>query len=76
MSLEVNENKTILAIIPFLGGRYGLNSDVLLQEFGKRIRDLCKQKFGEVATANQVICDALCSMFLIVCGCHSLPTGL
>lgn len=47
VSLEINEDKTILAIIPFLGGRYGLNSDIHLQEFGKRIQDLCKQKFGE-----------------------------
>jgi len=45
--LDINDSKTILAITPFLGGRYGLNSDSLLQEFGKEIRNICREKFGD-----------------------------
>lgn len=36
---KINE-KTTLAVIPFLGGRYGLNSDDLLQKFGEKIREI------------------------------------
>jgi hypothetical protein len=36
--IDINENKTLLVIIPFLGGRYGLNSDSLLDDFGKYLK--------------------------------------
>ena len=45
--IDINEGKTILAITPFLGGRYGLNSDELLKNFGKEISDICKKKFNK-----------------------------
>ncbi len=32
--LPVNGGKTILAVIPFLGGRHGLNSDLRIRQFG------------------------------------------
>ena len=32
--LPINDGKTILAIVPFLGGHYGLSSDVQLHDFG------------------------------------------
>ncbi len=32
--------RTILAVIPFFSGQYGLNSDALIQETGSRIREL------------------------------------
>jgi hypothetical protein len=43
----INENKTVLAITPFFGGRYGLNSDKLIQDFGNEIQSICKSKFGD-----------------------------
>jgi hypothetical protein len=46
VALNVNDDKTILVIIPFLGGTHGLNSDQLLQVFGKEIQNLCNSKFG------------------------------
>lgn len=45
--LNINEDKTILVITPFLAGRHGLNSDKLLQDFGKEIQHICRNKFGE-----------------------------
>lgn len=45
--VDINEGKTILAMLPFLGGRYGLNSDKLLQSFGEEMQNICKNKFGD-----------------------------
>jgi hypothetical protein len=42
----VNDGQTVLAITPFLGRRYGLNSDALLDAFGRRLRAICAEKFG------------------------------
>lgn len=36
----VEIDKTLLVVIPFFSGRYGLNSHYLLQEMGKRIKNL------------------------------------
>jgi len=34
------DNETTLVVIPFFSGRYGLNSNHLLQEMGERIAEL------------------------------------
>ena len=44
--LPINDGRTILAIVPFLGGPYGLNSDTQLGAFGQRIGQICTQAFG------------------------------
>ena len=44
--LKINDDRTILAITPFLGGRYGLNSDELLEQFGKDISNICMKMLG------------------------------
>ncbi|MFZ5796849.1 MAG: hypothetical protein ACOY3O_00335 [Thermodesulfobacteriota bacterium] len=44
---EINNGKTILVIIPFLTGRWGLNSYDLIEKFGSRISEICTNKFGE-----------------------------
>ena len=38
------DDDTLLVVIPFFGGRYGLNSNNLLQEMGNRIKKLLKEK--------------------------------
>jgi len=38
---KVNE-KTTLVVAPFMTSRFGLNSNVLIEKFGKRIRDVAK----------------------------------
>lgn len=43
----INEDQTILAITPFLGGRWGLNSDRLLEDFGRKLSALCDAEFGK-----------------------------
>ena len=43
----VNNGKTILVISPFLGGRYGLSSDVQIESFGRKISEICDQHFGQ-----------------------------
>lgn len=35
------DGHTTLVIVPFFSGPYGLNSDYLLEEMGKRIREIC-----------------------------------
>ena len=45
--LPVNSGKTILAITPFLGYRYGLNSDALQAGFGARLNEICATHFGK-----------------------------
>jgi len=37
------DEKTLLVVIPFFSGRYGLNSNHLLQEMGEKIRGLLKE---------------------------------
>lgn len=37
------DKSTLLVIIPFFSGRYGLNSDYLLQEMGGRIKGILEQ---------------------------------
>ena len=37
---HVKTDKTLIVIIPFFSGRYGLNSNYLLQEMGKEIKKL------------------------------------
>jgi len=44
--LEINKGQTILAIIPFLGTRYGLNSDGLLRDASKKIEEICTNQLG------------------------------
>ena len=44
--LPINDGKTILAITPFLGYRYGLNSDSLQSGFGKKLNEICISHFG------------------------------
>lgn len=39
---KINEGKTTLFVIPFLGGYYGLNSDELIQKMGNRIKEITK----------------------------------
>ncbi|MHB8790182.1 MAG: hypothetical protein ACYDBT_09905 [Desulfobulbaceae bacterium] len=43
---EINNGQTILAITPFLTGRWGLNSYELIEKFGSRISAICIKKFG------------------------------
>lgn len=43
----INGDETILAITPFLGGRYGLNSDELIKECGRILNSICSEKFGK-----------------------------
>lgn len=38
------DSNTLLVVIPFFSGRYGLNSNYLLQEMGNQIRKLLQQK--------------------------------
>ena len=45
--LPINDGKTILAITPFLGYRYGINSDELMSGFGNRLNEICVDRFGE-----------------------------
>lgn len=40
----VKVDKTLLIVIPFFSGRYGLNSDYLLQEMGNKIRGLLNSR--------------------------------
>ena len=44
--LNINNDKTILAITPFLGTRYGLNSDAQLRGFANKLLTICSEKFG------------------------------
>lgn len=44
--VAINDGKTILAISPFLGGRYGLSSDLQIENFGHRISAICNEQFG------------------------------
>lgn len=44
---RINDDRTILAITPFLGGRYGLSSDVLIARFGSRLAQICEDSFGD-----------------------------
>lgn len=50
----INNEKTLLAVVPFLGGASGLNSDVQLIAIGQRLQGLCSQHFGR----NWWDCDA------------------
>jgi len=43
----VNSDKTLLAVVPFLGGASGLHSDVQLDAIGRRLQELCSNHFGE-----------------------------
>ncbi len=45
--LPINDGRTILAIVPFLGGWHGLHSDMQLAAFGQRIGQICAQALGE-----------------------------
>ena len=45
--LPINYGRTILTIVPFLGGWHGLNSDMQLTAFGQRIGQICAQAFGK-----------------------------
>jgi len=40
------DNRTLLVVIPFFSGRYGLNSNHLLQEMGFRIKELMSSGFN------------------------------
>lgn len=40
LNWTVNENGTIVVVLPFLGNRNGLNKNVTIQKFGDRIREL------------------------------------
>ena len=40
LNWAVNKNGTIIVVLPFLGGRYGLVKNVSIQKFGDRIREL------------------------------------
>lgn len=40
----VKVDKTLLVVVPFLSGRYGLNSNHLLQEMGNKIKALLKNE--------------------------------
>ena len=42
----INDGKTLLVVVPFLGGPHGLSSDDLLSAFGARIRAHCESTFG------------------------------
>lgn len=42
----INDGKTVLAVVPFLGGASGLNSDAQLTAVGQRLRQLCNKQFG------------------------------
>lgn len=44
--LEINGGKTILAIIPFLGGTNGLNSDKRIGAYGRALKIIWENKFG------------------------------
>lgn len=37
---RINSGKTVLAVVPFFSGRYGLNSNVLLKELGSQLAKL------------------------------------
>ncbi len=45
--LSVNDGKTLLAITPFLGGRYGLNSYEKIRRAGEKIQEEAEKHFGE-----------------------------
>ena len=46
--MYINENRTVLAVTPFLGGRYGLNSDILIKNAGSEIANVCEKNFGAI----------------------------
>lgn len=44
---NLNNGRTILAITPFFGGRWGLNSYNLIEKFSSRIKEICEEKFND-----------------------------
>lgn len=44
--------KTLIVIIPFFSGRYGLNSHHLLKEMGEAIRKLDREQLGETLLSS------------------------
>ena len=39
----IMDNNNLIVIVPFFSGRNGLNSDILIEKFGKRIKDILEE---------------------------------